>query len=239
MTKTIEDYPELDKWLDDNHNTAENVRGDVIVYLGDDVEQKLLEMQKTIEDWQKAHAERVNRIIELEKETDSLNDTIDAQQERIKELESYNLELAQESRQRGESIKEFISMDFIGDDIEDFLTCSTCNYVGGQYKFECILGLWSVQASNKAKAFQESLHYFEQYKSDGEYYDLIGDVTQQERIKELEKDNHRKEVFIRGHIEKLDGVRHINPSTQVLKRALARVGESMGVPERLINKESK
>ena len=64
-------------------------------------------------------------------------------------------------------------------------------------------------------------------------------LEMQSKIDELEEQNHRKDVFIKGHVEKWEGVDFIDPSIRVLKRALSRVDESMGVPERLLNKESK
>lgn len=68
-------------------------------------------------------------------------------------------------------------------------------------------------------------------------YDDYRELEQE--VKELQEQNKRKDVFIKAHVEKWEGVESIDPSIQVLKRALGRVGESMGVPERLLNKESK
>lgn len=58
-------------------------------------------------------------------------------------------------------------------------------------------------------------------------------------IDSLTEQNKRKDAFLEMHIRRWEGVESIDPSIQVLKRALGRVGESMGVPERLLNKESK
>lgn len=41
-----------------------------------------------------------------------------------------------------------------------------------------------------------------------------------ERALELENRIHRMEVFIKRHVEKWEGVDHIDPSIQTLKRAL-------------------
>lgn len=44
----------------------------------------------------------------------------------------------------------------------------------GKTSINCKLGLWGVEASNKDAAICEALHYWLQYKEDGEYSSLIG-----------------------------------------------------------------
>ena len=46
---------------------------------------------------------------------------------------------------------------------------STANYI-----FRCKKGLWAVESYSSPKARREAMHYFLQYKADGEYHDLIG-----------------------------------------------------------------
>jgi len=92
MTKSIEDYPHLKDWYSKYIvETLDLLSEFHFGFQPDEVEEKLLEMQATIDELKSAHTERVNRIIELEGETDNLNDTIDAQQERISELEKEKL----------------------------------------------------------------------------------------------------------------------------------------------------
>jgi hypothetical protein len=38
---------------------------------------------------------------------------------------------------------------------------------------ECKLGLWGVQGEDKDEVQDEALHYFLQYKSDGEYQNIL------------------------------------------------------------------
>ena len=60
------------------------------------------------------------------------------------------------------------------DDYEDFEKCTNCLFDGDLWDIECNLGLWSVQGCNQEEVQDEALHYFRQYKSDGEYYKILG-----------------------------------------------------------------
>ncbi len=44
----------------------------------------------------------------------------------------------------------------------------------GRVSINCKLGLWSVEAPNEDAAMCEALHYWQQYRGDGEYYKIIG-----------------------------------------------------------------
>ena len=44
----------------------------------------------------------------------------------------------------------------------------------GTITIACKLGLWSASAGCEANVISEALHYFMQYKSDGEYSSIIG-----------------------------------------------------------------
>ena len=44
----------------------------------------------------------------------------------------------------------------------------------GTISIQCKLGLWGVNAGCEANVINEALHYFMQYKSDGEYSSIIG-----------------------------------------------------------------
>lgn len=60
-------------------------------------------------------------------------------------------------------------------DLEDLRRCTTTKKrKDGLVTIECNLGLWSVDAYHEINAVCEALHYFRQYKSDGEYSSIIG-----------------------------------------------------------------
>tara|TARA_R110000737_G_C14399033_1_gene453837 strand:- start:269 stop:511 length:243 start_codon:yes stop_codon:yes gene_type:complete len=44
----------------------------------------------------------------------------------------------------------------------------------GHTSINCKLGLWGVSAPNEIQAIREALHYWHQYKEDGEYSEIIG-----------------------------------------------------------------
>jgi hypothetical protein len=69
---------------------------------------------------------------------------------------------------------------------DDFDKCTNLRRLrNANYLFECKKGLWSVECSSLPKARREAAHYFEQYKSDGEYSDTIGGHTVLEVMKKL------------------------------------------------------
>ena len=58
----------------------------------------------------------------------------------------------------------------------DLEKCTNFTFNGDQVTFACKLGLWSVSGHIR-QAFRindEALHYFNQYKKDGEYDKLLG-----------------------------------------------------------------
>jgi len=59
--------------------------------------------------------------------------------------------------------------------MSDFERCVTLSRDEmANYVYTCKKGLWSVSAFSDPKARREAEHYFRQYKSDGEYHDIIG-----------------------------------------------------------------
>ena len=45
------------------------------------------------------------------------------------------------------------------------------------YVFTCKKGLWEVVSYSSPKGYREAMHYFQQYKEDGEYHEFIGGPT--------------------------------------------------------------
>ena len=61
--------------------------------------------------------------------------------------------------------------------MNDFEKCIKRKAKSYGYSIDCKLGLWGVDASTKAECEDEALHYWQQYKSDGEYSSIIGGKT--------------------------------------------------------------
>lgn len=62
-------------------------------------------------------------------------------------------------------------------EINEFNACTAANATESGYEIECLLGLWSVSClsfDGSLRLTQEALYYWAQYKSDGEYYKIIG-----------------------------------------------------------------
>lgn len=57
---------------------------------------------------------------------------------------------------------------------EQFKKCTNTIFDGDFWDIECKLGLWGVTGADRDEVQDEALHYFLQYKSDGEYYEIIG-----------------------------------------------------------------
>ncbi len=66
----------------------------------------------------------------------------------------------------------------------DIEKCTTYRRVGDVCTISCNLGLWSVSGEYGLVLMNEANHYFEQYKSDGEYSSIIGGKTVVEKLKE-------------------------------------------------------
>ncbi len=59
-------------------------------------------------------------------------------------------------------------------DLNEMMKCTTitvdCDYVS----IDCKLGLWGVSAPTRDIATHQAMHYFLQYRDDGEYSSIIG-----------------------------------------------------------------
>ena len=74
-------------------------------------------------------------------------------------------------------------------ELEQFRACTVkkkCK--NGLTEIECKLGLWGVGAYHEINAVAEALHYFRQYKADGEYSSIIGGKDAVETL--LTRGNH-------------------------------------------------
>lgn len=58
--------------------------------------------------------------------------------------------------------------------IEDFKKCTNTVFDGDEWDISCIIGLWGVSGGCKDMVQDEALHYFRQYRDDGEYYNVLG-----------------------------------------------------------------
>lgn len=63
------------------------------------------------------------------------------------------------------------------DPLSDYKACTTITTEGGITRINCKLGLWGVNSPCYMTAQQEAQNYFRQYKSDGEYSEIIGGKT--------------------------------------------------------------
>lgn len=61
--------------------------------------------------------------------------------------------------------------------MEEFNACAMYQRDGEEVTISCKLGLWSVSGPYGLAIMDEALHYFRQYKSDGEYSSIIGGPT--------------------------------------------------------------
>lgn len=52
--------------------------------------------------------------------------------------------------------------------------CATYTRIGDKCQIKCKLGLWSVEGHYGLALINEAEHYFQQYKADGEYNELLG-----------------------------------------------------------------
>ncbi len=69
-----------------------------------------------------------------------------------------------------------------GMSMEDFKRCTASLFDGDQLDISCKLGLWSVCGEDKDAVQDEALHYFRQYKSDGEYSSILGGESVTEKL---------------------------------------------------------
>ena len=70
------------------------------------------------------------------------------------------------------------------DDVTDMERCTTHKVDGKNCEISCNLGLWSVSGLCGFHLINEATHYFEQYKSDGEYSDILGGKSVMELLQE-------------------------------------------------------
>lgn len=66
-----------------------------------------------------------------------------------------------------EQLKEFER------DIAALHKCATFKQSDDRLAIMCKLGLWSVDGPSNMTTVNEAMHYFEQYKADGEYAELL------------------------------------------------------------------
>lgn len=52
--------------------------------------------------------------------------------------------------------------------------CATYTRVGDTCTISCKLGLWEVSGPYGVQLINEAEHYFQQYKADGEYHQILG-----------------------------------------------------------------
>ena len=74
----------------------------------------------------------------------------------------------------------------------DIEKCTTYKRVGDKCTISCNLGLWEVSGKYGLPLMNEASHYFEQYKADGEYSEILGgenaaDAFLNRLAKELDK----------------------------------------------------
>lgn len=60
---------------------------------------------------------------------------------------------------------------------DEFEKCTIANSYDGGFQIKCKLGLWSVAGRHLDSLKIEAKHYFEQYKSDGEYHKILGGAS--------------------------------------------------------------
>ena len=68
-------------------------------------------------------------------------------------------------------------------DYDDFKKCTHTIFDGHVWDISCKLGLWGVYSECKDTAQDEALHYFNQYKEDGEYSSILGGKSVIELLK--------------------------------------------------------
>ena len=68
-------------------------------------------------------------------------------------------------------------LDEFDRDMREMEKCTTYTRSGSECSIKCILGLWEVKGPDGMQLINEASHYFEQYKRDGEYSDILGGPT--------------------------------------------------------------
>ena len=69
--------------------------------------------------------------------------------------------------------------------LDEFSRCTVkTKSKDGRTTISCKLGFWSVEAYESINAMCEAMHYFKQYKEDGEYSSIIGGDDSITKLKE-------------------------------------------------------
>ena len=69
-------------------------------------------------------------------------------------------------------------------EMKEFNACTLYTRRGDRCTIACKLGLWRVDGEYGLPLINEALHYWRQYKSDGEYSSIIGGPTLAEVVVE-------------------------------------------------------
>ena len=89
----------------------------------------------------------------------------------------------------------------------DMEKCVTYRRAGPVCTISCNLGLWSVQGPYGLKLIGEAEHYFNQYKADGEYSDILGgpDVLEvfKEQFKDFKPEKRERPMALLHHTKKM------------------------------------
>ena len=59
------------------------------------------------------------------------------------------------------------------EDMVELHKCATFKQIGERVSIKCKLGLWEVEGPNDMSSINEAMQYFEQYKNDGNYAQLL------------------------------------------------------------------
>lgn len=70
-------------------------------------------------------------------------------------------------------------------EMEEFNACTTYLRRNDRCTISCRMGLWSVEGKYGIKLIDEAMHYWRQYKRDGEYSSIIGGKTADEVLREI------------------------------------------------------
>lgn len=62
--------------------------------------------------------------------------------------------------------------------------CAAYSREGEVCRISCKLGLWSVEGKYGLALINEADHYFQQYKSDGEYHEILGGKSPSQMLME-------------------------------------------------------
>ena len=98
--------------------------------------------------------------------------TVAEKEEAIENVHIYNkpmnLTLCEDFMNEQDQLKEFKK------DMVELYKCAKFQQSGDRLLIQCKLGLWSVDGTSDMTTINEAMRYFEQYKNDGEYADLLG-----------------------------------------------------------------